>query len=53
MDKTSCLSFRIDSRTKEVAETLFANLGITVGEAVNIFLKQSLVSGGLPFKYEI
>ena len=39
----------IDAETKADAEQLFASFGITVSEAVNIFLHQSLLAGGLPF----
>jgi len=39
----------IDSETKAGAEELFASFGITVTDAVNMFLHQSLLAGGLPF----
>jgi DNA-damage-inducible protein J len=49
MAKTSNLNIRIDPATKEAAEKLFSNFGITITDAVNIFLHQSLLTGGLPF----
>ncbi len=49
MAKTSKLSIRIDPTTKEAAEKLFSNFGITITDAINIFLHQSLLTGGLPF----
>ena len=49
MAKTSSLNIRIDPETKAGAERLFGSFGITVTDAVNIFLHQSLMVGGLPF----
>jgi len=50
MVKTANLSIRIDPQTKKGAEQLFSNFGITISDAVNIFLRQSLMVGGLPFE---
>lgn len=50
MAKSANLNIRIDPDTKKNAETLFKNFGITVSDAVNIFLHQSLMVGGLPFE---
>jgi DNA-damage-inducible protein J len=50
MAKTANLNIRIDPDTKAGAEQLFSNFGITVTDAVNIFLRQSLMVGGLPFE---
>lgn len=50
MAKTSSLNIRIDPETKSGAEKLFSQFGITVSDAVNIFLRQSLMVGGLPFE---
>ncbi|NLN48928.1 MAG: type II toxin-antitoxin system RelB/DinJ family antitoxin [Clostridiales bacterium] len=47
--KTANINIRIDPETKAGAEQLFAKFGITVTDAVNIFLRQSLMVGGLPF----
>jgi DNA-damage-inducible protein J len=49
MAKTATLSIRIDPETKAGAEELFASFGITLTDAVNMFLRQSLMEGGLPF----
>ena len=40
----------IDSETKEEAEQLFSVFGITISDAVTIFLRQSLLVGGFPFE---
>jgi len=50
MVKTANLSIRIDPQTKKGAEQLFSTFGITISDAVNIFLHQSLMVGGLPFE---
>ena len=49
MAKTASLKIRIDPETKAGAEKLFGYFGITVTDAVNMFLRQSLMVGGLPF----
>ena len=49
MAKTASLNIRIDPETKAGAEKLFGSFGITVTDAVNMFLRQSLMMGGLPF----
>ena len=53
MAKTANLNIRIDPDIKENAEKLFKNFGITVSDAVNIFLRQSLMAGGLPFDMKL
>ena len=50
MVKTANLNIRIDPQTKQGAEQLYSNFGITISDAVNIFLRQSLLVGGLPFE---
>ena len=50
MAKTANLNIRIDPATKSGAERLFSSFGITVTDAINIFLRQSLMVGGLPFE---
>ncbi len=50
MAKTANINIRIDPETKKRTEQLFAKFGITVTDAINIFLHQSLMVGGLPFE---
>lgn len=50
MAKTASLNIRIDPETKTSAEELFGAFGITLTDAVNMFLRQSLMVGGLPFE---
>ena len=44
---------RIDRDVKEQASALFNQLGIDMSGAVNLFLHQCLLHGGLPFPVEI
>ncbi len=44
---------RIDSKVKEQASALFADLGLDMSGAVNIFLRQCILHGGLPFSVEL
>lgn len=44
---------RIDVVVKEKATVLFSNLGMDLSSAVNVFLRQCILQGGLPFKVEI
>ena len=38
---------------KAEANELFSELGIDMSSAVNIFLRQCILHGGLPFKVEV
>ena len=48
--RSADLHIRIDPETKAGAEQLFSAFGITVTDAITIFLRQSLMVGGLPFE---
>ena len=50
MAKTANINIRIDPETKSKAENLFASFGITVTDAINIFLRKSIMEGGIPFE---
>ena len=50
MAKTANINIRIDPETKASAEQLFSSFGITVTDAINIFLHKSLMEGGFPFE---
>ena len=41
---------RVSPELKEEAEAIFADIGMTTAEAIRIFLKQVVNSGGLPFQ---
>ena len=42
-------SITIDAETKAKAQAMLADLGLDLSTAVNIFLKQMLYEGGIPF----
>ena len=44
---------RIDEDLKKQAVELFSQLGLDMSSAMNIFLKQCVLRGGLPFKVEL
>ena len=51
--KTAVIHARIEPQTKEKAEEILRNLGLTPTEAIRIFYKQISLRGGLPFPVEI
>lgn len=44
---------RIDEDVKKQAVELFNQLGIDMSSAVNMFLRQAIMRGGLPFSVEL
>ncbi|MDD7401400.1 MAG: type II toxin-antitoxin system RelB/DinJ family antitoxin [Eubacteriales bacterium] len=44
---------RIEAEVKKQATELFGELGMDMSSAVNIFLKQCILRGGLPFSVEV
>lgn len=46
---TTSVSIRMDSQVKEEAEKLFSELGLNMSTAFNIFVRQSIREGGIPF----
>jgi len=46
-------SIKLDVEIKTKAKEIFKELGITMGEAVNIFLTQVTLHKGLPFEVKI
>ena len=46
---TTNISIRMDAQLKEQADELFAELGMNISTAFNIFVRQSLREGGIPF----
>ena len=44
---------RIDADTKQQAAMLFSQLGLDMSSAVNLFLHQCVMRGGLPFAVEV
>lgn len=50
MPKTANINVRIEPEIKSSAEKLFSSFGITITDAINIFLRKSIMEGGLPFE---
>lgn len=48
MEKTA-LQVRVNSETKKAAAKTYENLGLTLSDAVNVFLTMSVKVGGFPF----
>lgn len=50
---TAPTQIRIDADIKKQATDLFNDLGLDMSSAVNLFLHQCVLRGGLPFRVEI
>lgn len=50
MAETTNINIRIDKDIKEQADVLFSELGMNMTTAFNIFIRQSLRQGGIPFE---
>ena len=53
MANTTNLNIRVDEELKRQAEAIFAELGINMSTAMNIFLRYSVRYGGIPFDLRI
>ncbi|MCX4375535.1 MAG: type II toxin-antitoxin system RelB/DinJ family antitoxin [Lachnospiraceae bacterium] len=53
MAKTETLHIRVNETVKENAEETLELLGISISEAVNMFLCQVNLTGGLPFEVKL
>lgn len=49
MANTTNFSVRMDSTIKKQCEALYSELGMNLTTAINVFLRQSLRTGGFPF----
>lgn len=49
VSKTTNISIRMDAQLKKQADELFAELGMNISTAFNIFVRQSIREGGIPF----
>lgn len=49
MAKSDTLHIRVDPAVRQDVEELLSALGLSTAEAVNMFLHQILLRGGLPF----
>ena len=53
MPKTDTIHMRISPQVKSEAESILSRLGITTADAINIFLNQVILRGGLPFEVRL
>ena len=53
MANTTNFSVRMDSNIKKQCEALYNELGMNLTTAINVFLRQSLRVGGLPFDVRV
>ncbi len=53
MAATTNFSVRMDSDIKKRCESLYSELGMNLTTAINIFLRQSLRVGGIPFEVKL
>ncbi len=51
--KSASFNMRMEAQKKAEAEALYRTLGMTLPQAVNMFISQSLLVGGLPFEARI
>ena len=49
MPKTATFQFRINPEVRSRAESIYAGCGLTLTDAINIFIQQSINVEGLPF----
>ncbi|WP_409229365.1 type II toxin-antitoxin system RelB/DinJ family antitoxin [Gudongella sp. SC589] len=47
------LNIRTDKEIKEAAENIFAELGLNMTTAVNMFLRQTIRINGIPFELKL
>lgn len=49
MEKSATLNLRINPEVKKSAETVLSQLGVPMSTAIDMFLKQVTLTGGIPF----
>lgn len=49
MEKTATLNLRVNPTVKERAETVLSRLGVPMSTAVDMYLNQISLTGGIPF----
>ena len=49
MEKTATLNIRVNPEVKNSAEMVLSRLGVPMSTAIDMFLKQITLTGGIPF----
>jgi DNA-damage-inducible protein J len=52
-ERMPTIQVRTDDQTKNASAALFSQLGISMSEAINLFLRQSIMRGGIPFSLTV
>ena len=50
MAKTDTLHIRVEPAVKQKAEETLNDLGLSISEAINVFLNQVILNDGIPFE---
>ncbi|MCM1057631.1 MAG: type II toxin-antitoxin system RelB/DinJ family antitoxin [Firmicutes bacterium] len=50
MAQTTMVNFRMDSNTKKEVEEIFANMGLSMTAAINVFLNKVRMERRIPFE---
>ena len=50
MAKTDTLHIRIEPSVKEKAEETLSELGLSISDAIDVFLRQVIINDGIPFE---
>jgi len=53
MSKDAQINIQMESQLKDEAEKILKRLGVSISEAVNIFLRQVVLQKGFPFDVKI
>jgi DNA-damage-inducible protein J len=53
MAKTAVVRSRVDEDLKKNTQDIFKRLGISMSDAISMFLQQCAFNNGIPFKVEI
>ena len=49
MARTANINVRTEPDTKAEAEALYSSFGLSLSDAINVFLNMSIMEGGFPF----
>lgn len=53
MAKTGYINVRVDPKLKKQAEKVLKELGLSVSDAIRLFLRQVVLHRGLPFEMRV
>lgn len=53
MEKTATLNLRVNPAVKNQAEEVLTRLGIPMSTAIDIYLNQIILTGGIPFEVSL